>query len=63
MTAWSVERGSRQLVFAALGHGKREDELKGVYISRSEITEPSDFIISDEGETAQKQAWVSIFAR
>lgn len=59
MIAWSAERGSRQLVFAALGREKREDELKGAYISSSEITEPSDFIISDEGKAAQKKAWVS----
>jgi hypothetical protein len=26
--AWSTERGSRQFIFAALGRGKREDELK-----------------------------------
>ena len=59
--SWSAERGSRQLIFAALGYEKREDELKGVYISSSKITEPSDFIISDEGMAAQKQAWVSFF--
>ena len=61
--AWSAERGSRQLVFAALGREKREDELKGAYISSSEVTEPSDFIISDEGRAGQKQVWVSIFTR
>ena len=60
--AWSAERGSRQLVFAALGYEKREDDLKGVYVSSSEITEPSDFVISNEGKAVQKQAWVGIFS-
>lgn len=59
--SWSAERGSRQLIFGALGHEKRESDLKGVYISSSKITEPSDFIISDEGKAAQKQVWVSVF--
>lgn len=58
--AWTTERGSRQLIFAALGYEKREDELKGAYISSSKITEPSDFVLSDEGKVAQKQAWVSV---
>lgn len=58
--SWSAERGSRQLIFAALGYEKREDDLKGVYISSSKIAEPSDFIISDEGAAVQKQAWVSV---
>lgn len=61
LISWSTERGSRQLIFAALSHERREDELKGVYISSSKVTEPSDFIISDEGKAAQTQAWVSIF--
>ena len=56
--AWPVERGSRQLIFGALGYEKREDELKGAYISSSTITEPSDFVISDEGKVVQGQAWV-----
>ena len=58
---WSAERGSRQLIFAALGCEKREDDLRGVYISSSKIAEPSDFIVSDEGKAAQKKAWVSAF--
>ena len=59
---WSAERGSRQLISAALGYEKREDEIKGAYMSSLGITEPSDFVISDEGRAVQKQAWVSAFA-
>jgi len=57
LIAWPAERGSRQLIFAALGYEEREDELNGVYISSSTITEPSDFVISDEGKVVQKQVW------
>lgn len=63
IVAWPADRGSRQLVFAALGYEKREDELKGVYVSSSKITEPSDFVISDEGKVVQRQAWASNFSR
>ena len=58
--SWSAERGSRQLIFGALGYEEREDDLKGAYISSSKIVEPSDFIISDEGKAVQKRVWVSI---
>ena len=56
--AWSAERGSRQLVFAALGNQDKLEELKGAYITSSEIVEPSDYVISDEGARVQKQLWV-----
>lgn len=56
--AWSTERGSRQLIFAALGNQDKLDELKGAYITSSKIVEPSDYVISDEGAKVQKQLWV-----
>lgn len=62
MISWSTEHGSRQLISAALGFEKREDEIKGEYISSLGITEPRDFLVSDEGRAAQKRAWVSAFA-
>ena len=59
LLAWSTERGSRQLVFAALGNQENSAELKGSYITSSEVAEPSDYVISDEGDKVQKQLWVS----
>ena len=56
--SWSAERGSRQLIFAALGNQEKPDELKGAYITSSEPVEPSDYVISDEGAKVQKQLWV-----
>ena len=60
---WSAERGSRQLVFGALGNKDRPDELKGAYISSSKVVEPSDYVISDEGAKVQKQFWVRLSCR
>ena len=61
--AWSTERGSRQLIFAALGNQDKPDVMKGAYISSSEIVEPSDYVISDEGVKVQKQLWVRLSRR
>lgn len=58
--SWSAERGSRQLVFGALGNKDKPDELKGAYISSSKVVEPSDYVISDEGAKVQKQLWVCL---
>ena len=56
--AWPTERGSRQLIFAAVGNRERPTELKGSYITSSKLAEPSDYVISDEGIEVQKQLWV-----
>ena len=58
--SWSTERGSRQLIFAALGNQEKPDELKGAYITSSEPVEPSDYVISDKGAKVQKQLWVRL---
>ena len=56
--SWSAERGSRQLIFAALGNQDKPDEMNGAYVSSSRIVEPSDYVLSDEGVKVQKQLWV-----
>ena len=58
--SWSTERGSRQLIFAALGNQDKLDAMKGAYISSSKVEEPSDYVISDEGAKVQKQLWVRL---
>jgi len=55
--SWSTERGSRQLIFAALGNQHEPGEMKGAYISSSQIVEPSDYVLSDEGADVQKRLW------
>ncbi|KAF9485523.1 retinol dehydrogenase 12 [Pholiota conissans] len=57
LLARTSEEGSRQLVWAAIGHEDKKDELHGAYISLSQVTEPSDFVISEEGRIAQDKLW------
>ena len=59
--AWTSEQGSRQLVYAAVGERDNEDRMKGAYISRASVVEPSDFVISEEGKEMQDKLWVSAF--
>jgi len=55
--AHSSEEGSRQLVWGAVGGQGREEELKGAYISDSDVREPSDYVIGEEGKIVQDRAW------
>ncbi|KAF8184412.1 hypothetical protein BJ912DRAFT_974756, partial [Pholiota molesta] len=55
--ARTAEEGSRQLVWAAIGHEEKEDELRGAYISLAEVSEPSDFVLSEQGSVAQDKIW------
>lgn len=58
----TTEEGSRQIIYGALaGAGSQEEEenLKGAYIAQSQITEPSDFVLSELGIKAQEKLWVS----
>jgi hypothetical protein len=53
------EEGARQLIWAAVGGQGREDELKGAYISESNIVEPSDYVLGEEGKVIQDRILVS----
>ncbi|KAH9478463.1 Short chain dehydrogenase sol3 [Psilocybe cubensis] len=56
------EQGSRQFVWAAIGGEERKDELRGAYISLAQVTEPSDYILSEEGKFAQDKIWEDLIA-
>jgi retinol dehydrogenase-12 len=58
LLAFTTEEGSRQLVFAALAHEDHPEKLRGEYISMSEITEVSDFVLSARGARVQDRVWV-----
>lgn len=58
--ARTTEEGSRQLVWAAIGHEEKKDELRGAYISLAEVSEPSDFVLSEQGSVAQDKIWVGL---
>ncbi|KAJ7177102.1 hypothetical protein C8R46DRAFT_48481 [Mycena filopes] len=59
--SFSTEVGSRQLVLAAVapaGNSKLAlEELRGAYISGSNIREPSEFVVSPEGRKVQDRIW------
>jgi hypothetical protein len=61
--ARTSEEGSRQLVWAAVGGTGSEDTLRGAYISTSEVQEPSDTVLGDEGRNLQNKFWVSVLSR
>ncbi|KAH7882551.1 hypothetical protein F5I97DRAFT_1906004 [Phlebopus sp. FC_14] len=55
--AWTPEQGSRQLIYAAIAERDNEDHMKGAFVSKAEVAEPSDFVISDEGKMMQDKIW------
>ena len=59
--ARTSEEGSRQLIWACLGGKDNIDELRGAYVSGMHVQEPSDYVISEEGQHAQTKLWVNNF--
>jgi retinol dehydrogenase 12 len=60
--ARTTEQGSRQPVWAAVGGVGREFELRGGYVSKADLQEVSDYVLSDEGTMVQTRVWVGKFA-
>jgi len=58
LLARTTEEGSRQLVWAAIGGGGREFELRGGYVDKASLQEVSDYVLSDEGAAMQTRIWV-----
>ncbi|KAH9965249.1 hypothetical protein BC827DRAFT_1265275 [Russula dissimulans] len=57
LMARTTEEGSRQLVWAAIGGGGREFELRGSYVNKAGLEEVSDYALSDEGALMQTRIW------
>ncbi|KAF8961516.1 NAD(P)-binding protein [Flammula alnicola] len=55
--ARTSEAGSRQLIWAAVGGEDQKDDLRGAYISQVQVSEASDYVISDEGKAVQDKLW------
>ncbi|KAJ7584382.1 hypothetical protein C8J56DRAFT_151105 [Mycena floridula] len=56
----TAEEGSRHIVYGVTaGHGNAEEEvkLKGKYLSCSQVTDESDFSLSDAGYQMQSRIW------
>lgn len=62
LLARTAEQGSRQLVWAAVGTPKAEeeslDDLRGAYINLAQINEPADFVLGEEGKKREDKLWV-----
>jgi retinol dehydrogenase 12 len=58
LLARTTEEGSRQLVWAAVGGVGREFELRGAYVSKANLQEVGDYVLSDEGAVIQTRLWV-----
>jgi retinol dehydrogenase-12 len=58
LLALPAEKSSRRLVWGALGKQEDEEKMHGAYIGGSQIVEPSDFVLSDEGQQVQEKIWV-----
>ncbi|KAF9443120.1 hypothetical protein P691DRAFT_809434 [Macrolepiota fuliginosa MF-IS2] len=66
MFGWTAEQGSRQLIWAAGGTPKGDndspDKLKGVYVGLADIDEPSDFVLGDEGKEREDKLWADLIS-
>ncbi|KAI5892399.1 NAD(P)-binding protein [Schizophyllum commune H4-8] len=60
--AVSAEVGSRELVWAALGGSENADALRGAFVARHTVRQPSDFVLSERGRIAQDRTWREIVA-
>ncbi|KAG5732488.1 Retinol dehydrogenase 11, partial [Termitomyces sp. T112] len=57
--ARTAEQGSRQLLYAALaGAGSEDDKFRGAYISATQISEASDFVL--ESHELQDKLWAEV---
>lgn len=56
----TADDGSRVFVWAALGGEEKRDELRGAYVDLCRVKEPSDYVISEDGNAAQDKIWVCV---
>ncbi|KAL1744202.1 hypothetical protein HDZ31DRAFT_39222 [Schizophyllum fasciatum] len=56
----SAEVGSRELVWAALGGSEHAKSMRGAYVDRCAVREPSDYVLSEQGRIAQDRIWREI---
>jgi len=52
-----TEKSSRRLVWAALGGKEDEERLRGAFLQSCRTAEPSDFVISEQGQEVQENIW------
>ncbi|KAK2467571.1 hypothetical protein APHAL10511_000426 [Amanita phalloides] len=52
-----TEKASRRLIWGAIGGTEDEESLRGAFICRNAVTEPSDFVIGEQGQKMQETIW------
>ena len=60
--AWTAEEGSRQLIWASLANDDDIEVMRGAFICCMSVSEPSDYVISDEGQRAEAKFWVRSYS-
>ena len=56
----TTEQGGRRIAWTATALRHCEERMHGAYTSYMEITEESDWAISEEGYATQQRLWVSV---
>lgn len=56
--AYTTEEGGRQILWPAVSEDVDPEELRGGFVVRDQVVEPSDFVISERGVYAQNKLWV-----
>ncbi|KAF9020270.1 short-chain dehydrogenase [Hymenopellis radicata] len=54
LMAFTAEQGSRQVLYAALSG---DEEMRGAYVAYHQIREPSDFVLSEDGQRLKQVYW------
>ena len=65
--ARSTEEGSRQLVYATVGpditklnSAEAMREMRGAYVADAEASDPSPWVLSEDGSKLQEKIWASL---
>jgi hypothetical protein len=62
LVARTAEEGGRQLVWAAVGVPEGAegslDDLRGAYINLTEVNEPAEFVLGEQGKKWEDRLWV-----
>jgi hypothetical protein len=60
--ARTTEKGSRQLIYAAVGSSADPGRLQGGYINLHKVDEPSDYVLGASGRKRQDKLWVRLLS-
>ncbi|KAK1216298.1 hypothetical protein PQX77_021085, partial [Marasmius sp. AFHP31] len=58
--AFTCEEGSRPIVYASIGQRDREEELRAGYVAFNKVSECSDYILGEEGQSVERKVWAEV---